>query len=632
MNDNTKDDFYYKSELCIFWKEGKCWNVRCTYAHGPDDLRRAGCDLCNKSFNSVEQKRQHMESFKHRAKQAKLEGKPTAASPAPSSAQKNGATQANLPKKEDAVSSNTSQKSPDFSYWSHVPLPVWSDEVLDLFEETRSQVRVREKPEDEVTRLGLYRLYHNKVPRHIFCYGVREMQKGLNNETIQRYWYEQEELRASFKTRFKQRWGEYQDWCKANNDWKVFSSSSLHPHSAETSATSILEKLFKEAEYMTMSTTGLGQLIAGTTMMKHEFEAANSAEEESWSQRAEEFMSERVQELMGRESDLGEEEAKEEVIWRKHVAMAVVRLAPDDHIDGTLFRGSIGRKKTDKAGKLGETELEKQLKKAGISEDKYKTEKEQQKELEEKKEKVKKQEEEEKKEQAKADILLSEPIEIKTEEEKEEKKGKKEKKKIDEPICTPDILFHEPIKINGRTVKWLDSKKCLLLPGVSSKQEVDKGIRQMAKYTDQFGPGAILWLKSGFCQSIVDKMGQNVAHFTISKVPIELPAKPDSLQMPVNDQSASDNPPVPSPFPPPPLTRTYVPRVRKPLVIMSKDGNSLDSSLLSSFSSHGAFVLNGLPGPPIPMIQQQQEAAVKAKTGPTKQQLAADAAEKRMRD
>lgn len=61
------------------------------------------------------------------------------------------------------------------------------------------------------------------------------------------------------------------------------------------------------------------------------------------------------------------------------------------------------------------------------------------------------------------------------------------------PVATPDILFMEAVSINGVSVKWVEFKDYTGVPdGVLYKSN----IRQVKKYTDKWGAGAIVYRQS----------------------------------------------------------------------------------------------------------------------------------------
>jgi len=68
--------------------------------------------------------------------------------------------------------------------------------------------------------------------------------------------------------------------------------------------------------------------------------------------------------------------------------------------------------------------------------------------------------------------------------------------------ATPDVLFKEPITLFGRQVFWIEAKNSLIIPEVSLQSKIDDLVAQVVKYNAAFGPGAILWTKMGFSESI----------------------------------------------------------------------------------------------------------------------------------
>ena len=561
-----------------------------------------GCDLCSKSFNSEEQRNQHLQSKNHLSKQAKLDTKGKAVNKASQKKHPKSSKQAKRRKKGEAVN-KASQEEPDFSNWSSKPL--WSKKHLTIFEDIRSQVRVMAQGKDEAKRLLRLRdfaplPYHKQPANWNLTCVAKEMQKGLNEKNVEELWGMQEDLQVDFQKLFNQRWNGWQqkmgDWLRVNNDWRVFSSSAFPPSpgdpdasaygaqfppSPETAATTIIEKLLQDnAKECNVTTTSYGNLVAGTKAMTLEFEAAKVV---SATKTANDDTSEDLRKLQVDWQVQIEKLGEEQATWKKRVAMTAVELASSDFVDGSKFRDAKPRTKTDKAGRKGESELEKELGKAGISKDKFMTEKEQKIEL----------------------------------------PGVERKK-----VPTPDILFHDPVEINGRIVKWIDAKKCLLLPGVSAAKEEKNKVEQMAKYTKKFGPGAILWLKSGFCESIVDIMGPDVAHFTI---------EPLTKFGQSSDQVVGKSEPA-SRMGQVPLGTGLVPPQVAPIEPLTKS----DRNSISAEGQHlGAPRISGQSGPVqvtyLWTPRREEKAGMDGATAAQpprakKNEMAADAAEKRMRD
>ena len=55
---------------------------------------------------------------------------------------------------------------------------------------------------------------------------------------------------------------------------------------------------------------------------------------------------------------------------------------------------------------------------------------------------------------------------------------------------TPDFLFKEEVIINGKPVRWIDSKNNLIIPGITIPPQLSKFRRQINAYVDSIGPGA----------------------------------------------------------------------------------------------------------------------------------------------
>lgn len=58
---------------------------------------------------------------------------------------------------------------------------------------------------------------------------------------------------------------------------------------------------------------------------------------------------------------------------------------------------------------------------------------------------------------------------------------------------TPDFLFNEMVYINGKPVRWIDSKNCLIIPGLTLPPLLRKFKKQIDSYNQYYGPGLIIW-------------------------------------------------------------------------------------------------------------------------------------------
>ena len=68
------------------------------------------------------------------------------------------------------------------------------------------------------------------------------------------------------------------------------------------------------------------------------------------------------------------------------------------------------------------------------------------------------------------------------------------------PLLTPDYLLMEPARINGRTVHWVDAKDYPMYGGRIMARSIAK---QATKYTDAFGPGAMVFSGGVMCDARV---------------------------------------------------------------------------------------------------------------------------------
>jgi hypothetical protein len=163
---------------------------------------------------------------------------------------------------------------------------------------------------------------------------------------------------------------------------------------------------------------------------------------------------------------------QEEADMRRNWALQTIEASKKDYISGVRCHNSQGQATSADRGDIGESELEEALLRAGVPKSAFLTQR---------------------------DIV------------EREFAGQKSGSR-----ATPDIIFNKPIQIEGRQVGWIDAKNKLLLPDVSSPKELERFEKQVGRYVERYGPGAILWTKAGFSSSIV-KLHPSVAHFTLNK-------------------------------------------------------------------------------------------------------------------
>ena len=65
--------------------------------------------------------------------------------------------------------------------------------------------------------------------------------------------------------------------------------------------------------------------------------------------------------------------------------------------------------------------------------------------------------------------------------------------KID-TIKTPDFLFKTPIRINGKLIKWIDSKNSIIMPKITDGQIITDFKKQIDSYCELYGEGAVIFL------------------------------------------------------------------------------------------------------------------------------------------
>lgn len=66
------------------------------------------------------------------------------------------------------------------------------------------------------------------------------------------------------------------------------------------------------------------------------------------------------------------------------------------------------------------------------------------------------------------------------------------------PVNTPDLLFIDHVKINGKSVAWIDAKHFY---GADVDFQRKKMMKQTARYVESWGQGAIVF-RHGFCSNI----------------------------------------------------------------------------------------------------------------------------------
>ena len=71
---------------------------------------------------------------------------------------------------------------------------------------------------------------------------------------------------------------------------------------------------------------------------------------------------------------------------------------------------------------------------------------------------------------------------------------------------TPDILFLQPVSINGRLVKWIDAKMYYASATYANHKKLPNGkLKSMSKrYNDHFGGQGAFVFGQGFCASLQD--------------------------------------------------------------------------------------------------------------------------------
>ena len=85
----------------------------------------------------------------------------------------------------------------------------------------------------------------------------------------------------------------------------------------------------------------------------------------------------------------------------------------------------------------------------------------------------------------------------------EEQLAKEQQQEFGKPILTPDFLLLDDLKINGESVSWID---CKAYYGANIPFNIKKMKKQMNRYIDHWGDGAILYLM-GYNETLSSKVG-----------------------------------------------------------------------------------------------------------------------------
>lgn len=87
---------------------------------------------------------------------------------------------------------------------------------------------------------------------------------------------------------------------------------------------------------------------------------------------------------------------------------------------------------------------------------------------------------------------------------------KDNQQEVSQPGGYPDALLESPIIWAGRKIHWIDAKAALTVPSLSPPQIVSTLERQVARYTEAHGPGALFWALDAFSTTMVEKLPQVV--------------------------------------------------------------------------------------------------------------------------
>jgi hypothetical protein len=112
--------------------------------------------------------------------------------------------------------------------------------------------------------------------------------------------------------------------------------------------------------------------------------------------------------------------------------------------------------------------------------------------------------------------------------------------------AVPDALLESPLRLFGKDIHWIDAKNALMIPGLTPAEHLDRLEKQMRKYTERFGSGAILWTRGFFSPQIAHNLPSEVLHLRRDGMPVVQlrSAKAKPMQLSALSQSQWRGPPV----------------------------------------------------------------------------------------
>lgn len=70
-------------------------------------------------------------------------------------------------------------------------------------------------------------------------------------------------------------------------------------------------------------------------------------------------------------------------------------------------------------------------------------------------------------------------------------------------VATPDFLFHNPVRIFDKEIRWIEVKNYVIVPGISADVVIERLKRQVAKYEQHYGDGLVIFTRpEGFSDSL----------------------------------------------------------------------------------------------------------------------------------
>jgi hypothetical protein len=95
----------------------------------------------------------------------------------------------------------------------------------------------------------------------------------------------------------------------------------------------------------------------------------------------------------------------------------------------------------------------------------------------------------------------------------------------DDVVALPDVKLNTPLELCGRQIHWIEAKNIACAPSLLPDWQWNKIKRQLDKYTEKFGPGAVLWTRQVLCAAHAEA-APDVLHLTPIHDPPKAKKKP----------------------------------------------------------------------------------------------------------